>query len=203
MNRLQFMTELRGRLSQLPPEELNSALLYYAEYFDDAGPENEQKVIQELGTPEQVAAQIIEDYAAKCVRIPPEPVPKQKRSTGSIVLLCILAVFAAPIVLPLAIALAAVAVSVIVAAFAVLVSLFVASGALILSGLFTAGVSFAVLLESPPTTVMFFGIGLLMTGVGLALMLGSFALTKAACKGVAALARLCFHRRRGRHEKNG
>jgi uncharacterized membrane protein len=36
---------------------------YYNEYFDDAGPENEQKVIEELGSPAQIAARIKADSA--------------------------------------------------------------------------------------------------------------------------------------------
>ena len=46
MTRNEFIAELRGRLAVLPPEERENALQYYEEYFDDAGPENEQAVIR-------------------------------------------------------------------------------------------------------------------------------------------------------------
>ena len=59
MTRNEFIAELRGRLAVLPPEERENALQYYEEYFDDAGPENEQAVIQELGSPENVANRIL------------------------------------------------------------------------------------------------------------------------------------------------
>lgn len=192
MNRLQFMEELKNRLNQLPPEELAGALMYYSEYFDDAGAENEAQVINELGTPAQVAEQILEDYAAKSGRQMPVAAaePKAKRSVGSIALICVLAVFAAPIILPVAVAIAA-------SLFAVFFSLFVAAGALIVSGIAVAGVSFTVVLQSPPTTLMFFGAGLLTAGIGLALMVGSIALTKAAVKGIASLIRRCREKRRG------
>ena len=62
MNRIEYMAALRRALAVLPEEERASALRYYEEYFDDAGPENEQKVIADLGAPEQVAAQILADY---------------------------------------------------------------------------------------------------------------------------------------------
>lgn len=62
MNRSEYMAALRRALSVLPEEERASALRYYEEYFDDAGPENEAKVIADLGAPEQVAAQILADY---------------------------------------------------------------------------------------------------------------------------------------------
>ena len=62
MNRTEYMAALRRALSVLPEEERASALRYYEEYFDDAGPENEAKVIADLGAPDKVAAQILADY---------------------------------------------------------------------------------------------------------------------------------------------
>ena len=58
MNRADYMAALRRALSVLPEEERANALRYYEEYFDDAGPENEAKAIEELGEPAKVAAQI-------------------------------------------------------------------------------------------------------------------------------------------------
>lgn len=59
MARLDFMEELRSHLQMLPFTEQQDALRYYEEYFDDTGPENEQKIMEELGTPEEVAKNII------------------------------------------------------------------------------------------------------------------------------------------------
>lgn len=191
MNRSQFMAELRARLSQLPPDELNSAMLYYSEYFDDAGEENEDEVIHELGTPEQVAAQILEDYAAKYGRMPDMPETTEDRGKGSNVLMCVLAVCAAPIVLPVVLALA-------IAAFAIVFSFIVASGALIVAGIATAAAAFAVVLESPATTLLFLGAGLFCAGLGLAFMVGSLALARVTCRGTAALAQRCFGKRRAK-----
>ena len=50
MNRAEYLAALRRALSVLPEEERASALSYYEEYFDDAGPENEAKAIEELRT---------------------------------------------------------------------------------------------------------------------------------------------------------
>lgn len=58
MNRELFMRDLARFLSDLPAEEREQALNYYEDYFEDAGPENEQKVIEELGSPVDVAKQI-------------------------------------------------------------------------------------------------------------------------------------------------
>ena len=49
-------------LMDLPEEERVSAIQYYDDYFADAGKEEEEKVIQELGSPEKAAASIKADY---------------------------------------------------------------------------------------------------------------------------------------------
>ena len=59
MNRQEFLAGLSQLLSDIPEAERQEALDYYNSYFDDAGPENEAKVIQELGgTPDKAAASI-------------------------------------------------------------------------------------------------------------------------------------------------
>ena len=58
MNREQFIAQLARLLQDLPPAERQEAIRYYQEYFDDAGEENEDAVIQELGSPGKVAASI-------------------------------------------------------------------------------------------------------------------------------------------------
>ena len=58
MNREQFIAQLARLLQDLPPAERQEAIRYYQEYFDDAGEENEDAVIQELGRPGKVVASI-------------------------------------------------------------------------------------------------------------------------------------------------
>ena len=59
MNRKEFLEKLEGLLSGLPESEREEALMYYNDYFDDAGPENEAAVIEKLGSPGQVAESIL------------------------------------------------------------------------------------------------------------------------------------------------
>lgn len=70
MNRTEFMRQLQSLLNDISESEREEALAYYNSYFDDAGEENESKVIQELGSPGKLAAIIksdleggAEDYA--------------------------------------------------------------------------------------------------------------------------------------------
>lgn len=61
MNRVEFMTALEKLLVSISEDERAEALQYYENYFEDAGPENEEQVIKELGSPEKVAAIIWAD----------------------------------------------------------------------------------------------------------------------------------------------
>ncbi|SHJ60408.1 DUF1700 domain-containing protein [Hespellia stercorisuis] len=58
MNRTDFMIKLESLLQDISTEERNEAMTYYREYFNDAGPENEDTIIKELVSPEKVAATI-------------------------------------------------------------------------------------------------------------------------------------------------
>lgn len=60
MTKYEFLGDLSRLLSDLSEEERNEALQYYEDYFTDAGREQEQAVIQELESPEKVAAKIRE-----------------------------------------------------------------------------------------------------------------------------------------------
>ena len=64
MNRIEFMTELAALLQDVPEEERRDAMKFYNDYFDDAGEENEQQVIEELGNPAKVAATIKADLGS-------------------------------------------------------------------------------------------------------------------------------------------
>lgn len=60
MNKAEFLHQLEQLLSDIAPYERTEALNYYEEYFTDAGAENEQRILLELGSPRQVAQSIRE-----------------------------------------------------------------------------------------------------------------------------------------------
>lgn len=60
MNRLEFMRQLEALLSDISQSEREEALQYYNDYLNDAGVENEQEVLEAMGTPEQLAKVIKE-----------------------------------------------------------------------------------------------------------------------------------------------
>ncbi|MCM1540693.1 MAG: DUF1700 domain-containing protein [Blautia sp.] len=55
------MKQLESLLQNISPAERDEALQYYNEYFNDAGAENEQAVIEALGNPAKVAENIKRD----------------------------------------------------------------------------------------------------------------------------------------------
>ena len=61
MSRFDFMKTLESLLSDIPVEERNEALKYYNDYFDDAGVNNEDSILNELGSPDRIAAIIKAD----------------------------------------------------------------------------------------------------------------------------------------------
>ena len=60
MTKEQFLFQLEQQLLDIPQDEREEALEYYRDYFDDAGEENEESVIAELGSPKKVAVSIKE-----------------------------------------------------------------------------------------------------------------------------------------------
>lgn len=61
MTKIAFLQELEQCLQGISEEERNEAISYYENYFDDAGVENEEAVLSELGSPREVANSILAD----------------------------------------------------------------------------------------------------------------------------------------------
>lgn len=60
MKKYEYLSELEKRLSALPADARRDALNYYEEYFDAAGPDNEDTTADELGDPAEAARKILE-----------------------------------------------------------------------------------------------------------------------------------------------
>lgn len=68
MNRNEYIKCLNEFLADLPDEERAGAISYHEELFDDAGAENEAKVIESLGSPREVADAILKDSGMLAVQ---------------------------------------------------------------------------------------------------------------------------------------
>lgn len=59
MNKIEFLSALERELGALPPEERRDAMQYYKEYFEEAGPENEEAAAASLDSPQEIAAELL------------------------------------------------------------------------------------------------------------------------------------------------
>jgi len=199
MDKQTFLRRLEEGLRQLPPEEREDILAYHREYFQDAGPEQEAKVIQELGDPDLLTRQLLSEYGEQPPASPPpsqpQPeAPKKKRPSG--VLVAILAVMAAPIALPLAAALGAVALALAVAALSVALALMAVIVGVLVTGIALVALGFSTLLLYPPAALVVLGAGLVCCGLGLFGVMPVVRLIQVMFRGLANLFRKAFSRRK-------
>jgi uncharacterized membrane protein len=184
MNRSQFLAELAKLLENLPPEERSNALAYYEEYLIDAGPEGEAEAIAALGSPAQVAAEIIGAYGLQ-----QSSTPAAEASSGSLKVLWVvlLGIFAAPIVLPVAIVLFAIAITLIACIAVVVVSFFITALALVLGGIAGIVMGIIALLASPINGIFTIGAGMVMASLGAMLFVGAIELGRLCVRGLTYL----------------
>src|SRR5690554_3126724 len=97
MSKDEYLKKLRLKIKKLPKQEIEEAINYYHEYFEEAGEENTASVIARLGSPSSVASQILADYAVKDLGTDHD---STKKSLSAIWFI-ILAILASPIALPL------------------------------------------------------------------------------------------------------
>ncbi len=164
MTKQEYIAVLVEQLSCVSAEERESAVEYYTNYFDDAGLENEQNVIKQLGSPKKLAKEIIKatentqkqdanDEYPQNAPTPPaftqsETYIKLKSSAKSAVdtgveamkssdknkLILILIICSFPIWLPVLAIIFSVVFSVVAAVFCVVISFFIAGVALLIGG---------------------------------------------------------------------
>lgn len=87
MSKQEFLYRLETLLMDLPKDERDDALDYYEQYFEAAGPEREQEVIRELGSPEKVSQMIHsggrqEEFGRRNFEQPMAPPPPKKNRTS-------------------------------------------------------------------------------------------------------------------------
>lgn len=186
MDRKRFIDELAEELSILPRVEVNQALQYYQEYFDDAidSGKSEFEIITSLGTPKSVASQLIaasnlKEYNRQRVfeETKREPSVKNYKRT-------VAAVITAPIVLPLKIVLYIVCFVLSIVGFALVISFAATAFSLFLSGIacLIASIPGAIYFSSFFMLVQLFGLGLLLAGLGLIFYVFTVTVIKGSIK---------------------
>ncbi len=164
MNKQEYMRQLKEKLKRLPKEDFMHAVDYYEEYFADAGPENEQKAIEDLGNPQEAAEQIIRDMA---LHYSEEPIKDVRRGMNAL-WVAVLALCAAPIALPLLFAGIILLGSVVIVIGALLVSFILVAACMVIVGPLTVLAGFTVLPKSMAVFLTCTGMGLFSIGSGAA-----------------------------------
>lgn len=182
MTRNEFMFQLRTKLKRLPQSDAEDAVAYYQGYFDDAGPENEQAVIEELGSPSEVAGKIISEFAFKQL----ENQPAAKKGFGAVGWV-VLAILASPIALPIGIAILAVFFAAIVAVLSVLFAIGFTGIVVAGAGILSAVVGVTSVMTSPANTLYFVGAGMVALGVGAAILWLTVRVGRLAIAGISRL----------------
>ena len=181
MNREEYMRRLADALVGVPQSEKEEALQYYNDYFDDAGAENEQDVMNSLGSPEKLAETIrkeqtgqqdayardtyAEDSYMGTTGSDDAGEKKSKLSGGVIALIVILAILASPIILSLAAALLGALIGIFAAILSVIVTVLAVILALICVVAACIVTAFAIGAISPFSAVVLAGVGIAVVGI--------------------------------------
>ncbi|MDR2108566.1 MAG: DUF1700 domain-containing protein [Coriobacteriales bacterium] len=189
MTKAEFLHDLRRRLKALPPSEQSYALAYYEEYLEEAGPAGEQAAIAALGSPAQVASEIIGEYAIKQTGPQKQAGSDKQADSGGLKTLwiVIIAVLASPIALPLAIALLVVVFSLLFSVFALYLALFITAIAMAASGIAMAGIAAFGMVVAPAEAAFVLGLGLTSLSLGAALFIFSVWISRLTIKGATWL----------------
>ena len=183
MNKQTFMQELEYRLRHLTDEDKFDALEYYSEYIDDLNLPPDSDVCVHLGTPKEVARQIIAQTTER--KIEEQQEKKTTKGFGSVVWLAILGIFASPIALPLAFAAVVIFFSLLVTLGSIVFAFGVSGVACIASGLVLCVASIFTI--SWPQKMIMMGGGLFVIGLGIMFILGTIALAKLMVKIISGI----------------
>lgn len=187
MNKKEYMKILEKELHHIPKADREKALDYYNEYFAEAGTENEENVVEELGSPSEVGRQIIRDLAVKKIEDPKKSVKKGFSATWIV----ILAIFSLPVSIPLAVAGLFLCLAVIIAFSA----FFLIGGVVALTGILCIPIGIYFLFSVPATGLSVIGMGFLMGGISVFILYGTAVLWKGFFKNMGNLFKHILNRK--------
>lgn len=180
MNKLEFLEALRARISGLPKNDIDERLSFYGEMIDDRieDGKSEDEAINEIGTPDEVASQIV--ASTPLSKIVKEKIkPKRQIKAWEIVLL----VLGSPIWLSILVAVLAVVLSLYVVIWSVAISLWAVFTSLAVSAPAVLVVGFVALFTGQYASgTIAFATALLAGGLAILLFFGCLETTKGILK---------------------
>lgn len=201
MTREEYMAKLQKYLRKLPKQDYEDAIEYFNEYFSDTDEEGQQKLMEELGTPKEAAADLMCNLLDRKLQEQDTDI-EEKKSKKGIITLSVLAILSTPVTVPLFIALLAVLFAVAICVVCVIFSDFIATfGVLLIGGklLLRGLVSFPYSLSGALTVT---GCGLFGIGCAILLYILGIYLCKWTGMLLVKLAQVLAGKRGKNHEKN-
>ena len=201
MTREEYMAKLQKYLRKLPKQDYEDAIEYFNEYFSDTDEEGQQKLMEELGTPKEAAADLMCNLLDRKLQEQDTDI-EEKKSKKGIITLSVLAILSTPVTVPLFIALLAVVFAVAICVVCVIFSdFFAAFGVLLIGGklLLRGLVSFPYSLSGALTVT---GCGLFGIGCAILLYILGIYLCKWTGMLLVKLAQVLAGKRGKNHEKN-
>ena len=171
----EYIAALRQAIRSLPPDEANQALAYYYEYLHDAA--DPDVAMAQLGSPKEVAANILAGYVTKTSGKP----------NLNVLWAVVLGILAAPIAAPIAIAAFCIVLALLIGVLAIILALVATGVALCCSGIAAAVTGVVTLFGYLPTGLTLLGGGLVVGAIGL---LWTFGMVQVGRLSVAGLAKL-------------
>ena len=201
MTREEYMAKLQKYLRKLPKQDYEDAVEYFNEYFSDADEEGQQKLMKELGTPKEAAADLMCNLLDRKIKEQDDNA-EEKKSRKGITTLAILTILSTPVTIPLFVAMLAVLLAVIITVICVIVSDFMMAFCVLLIGgklLLRGLVSFPYSISGALTIT-----GCALFGIGCAILLYIFGiyLCKWTSMLLVKLARKLAGKRGRNHEEN-
>ena len=201
MTREEYMKKLQKYLRKLPKQDYDDAIEYFNEYFSDTDEEGQQKLMEELGTPKEAAADLMYNLLDRKIQ-EQDTDGEEKKSKKGIITLSVLAILSTPITVPLFVALLAVLLAAAICVVSVIISDFIAAFSILLVGgklLLRGLVSFPYSVSGALTIT---GCGLLGFGIAILLYLLGIYLCKWTGMLLVKLAQVLAGKRGKNHEKN-
>ncbi|WP_312221657.1 HAAS signaling domain-containing protein [Streptococcus parasuis] len=69
MTSTEYTAQLEEYLKKLPHKEFQEAITFFNEYFDEAGPEKETAIMEELGSPKEAASELITNILNRHIQV--------------------------------------------------------------------------------------------------------------------------------------
>lgn len=208
MDKYDFIKQLEKELSGLSEEEIRSAVSYYKELFEDAGNDNVQELLENLGSPKEIAENIKRESGTVVTADKPQDSvnsdninikeketdirTEKRRDAGTILLLAVVLICTSPIWLPLLVTVY----GVVITLLCVIVILALVFGIIGIAGIISG---FSTIFAVPPVGLVLLGMGLVFTALTLMcaplLFKGIFRICRALINGTVGIFHSIIYKR--------